>query len=69
MLGLTLRRLSADMLARHGYPVLLADTFVDPARFAGTCYRAANWRSPGFTSGYARRPGPQLLNVTVNGRN
>ena len=57
VLGLSLRRLSDDMLAEHGFPVLLAETFVDPARFAGTCYRAANWRSLGRTGGYARQPG------------
>ncbi len=45
VLGLSLRRLSADIEAAHGYPVLLAETFVDIKRFAGTCYRAANWRS------------------------
>ena len=56
VLGLSLRRLSDDMLAAHGFLVLLAETFVDPARFAGTC-RAANWRSLGLTGGYARQPG------------
>ena len=29
---------------------------MDRALFAGTCYRAANWRSLGFTGGYARQP-------------
>ena len=57
VLGLSLRRLSQDMQAVHGYPILLAETFVDPARFAGTCYRASNWRSLGLTRGYAREPG------------
>ena len=57
VLGLSLRRLSGDMQAVHGYPVVLAETFVDPARFAGTCYRASNWRSLGLTRGYAREPG------------
>ena len=33
------------------------ETFVDPAKFAGTCYRASNWRSLGLTRGYAREPG------------
>ena len=37
VLGLSLRRLSADIQAVHGYPALLAETFVDPSRFAGTC--------------------------------
>ena len=42
------RRLRADWLARHGHELLLAETFVDPTRFAGTCYRATNWREVGF---------------------
>ena len=57
VLGLSLRRLSSDIQAVHGYPALLAETFVDPARFAGTCYRASNWRSLGMTRGFARDPG------------
>ena len=57
VLGLSLRRLSDDMLAAHGFPILLAESFVDSQRFAGTCYRAANWRWLGQTGGYARLPG------------
>ena len=56
-LGLSLRRLARDMRDAHGHPVLLAETFVDPSRFAGTCYRASNWRSLGRTRGYSREPG------------
>ena len=41
----SLRRLSQDIQAVHGYPVFLAETFVDVSRFVGTCYRASNWRS------------------------
>ncbi len=57
VLGLSLRRLSEDIQAVHGYPALLAETFVDVSRFAGTCYRASNWRSLGLTRGFAREPG------------
>ena len=57
VLALSLRRLSADMEKVHGYPVYLAETFVDISRFAGTCYRASNWQSLGLTRGFARRPG------------
>ena len=57
VLGLSLRRLSQDIQAVHGYPVFLAETFVDVSRFSGTCYRAANWRSLGLTRGFAREPG------------
>ena len=56
-LGLSLRRLSQDMRDAHGHPVLLAETFVDPSRFAGTCYRASNWVSLGRTRGFSREPG------------
>ena len=57
VLGLSLRRLCADIQAVHGYPVFVAETFVDVSRFAGTCYRASNWRSLGLTRGFAREPG------------
>ncbi len=53
-LALTTRRLAADWQAIHGHPVVLAETFVDPARFAGTAYRAAGWRAVGATRGFAR---------------
>ena len=57
VLSLSLGRLSGDFEARRGHPVLLAETFVDPSRFRGACYRASNWTELGETSGYARRHG------------
>ena len=36
VLGLSLRRLAGDMRTAYGFPVLLAETFTDPARFVGT---------------------------------
>ena len=54
LLGSNVARLSADWQAIHGQPVLLAETFVDPSRFAGTCYRAANWIDLGATGGFAK---------------
>jgi len=56
-LSLSLRRLSGDMQAARGHPVLVAETFVDPERYRGTCYLAANWTEVGRTRGYARRNG------------
>lgn len=53
-LALNTKRLAADWQAAFGHPVLLAETFVDHSRFAGTCYRAAGWVAPGKTSGYGR---------------
>lgn len=54
ILGLNLARLSQDWLDMHGHRLLLAETFIDPARFAGTCYRAANWTELGSTRGFAK---------------
>ena len=54
ILGQNLARLSADWEAAHGHRLLLAETFIDPARFAGTCYRAANWIDLGPTRGFAK---------------
>lgn len=44
ILATNLRRLSADWQERWGHPIRLAETFVDPRRFRGTCYRASNWK-------------------------
>ena len=54
-LSLSLRRLSSDWQHRYGHPVYLAETFVDNARFKGTCYQAANWHYVGQTKGSAKR--------------
>ena len=35
----------------YGHPVYFAETFIDPGRFRGTCYRAANWKVLGLTTG------------------
>jgi len=53
-LAMNLRRLSADWQASFGHAVVLAETFVDPRRFLGTCYRAANWLPLGQTRGFGR---------------
>ena len=47
VLKLTCARLPKDWQQAFGHPVRLIETFVDPQRFRGTCYRAANWISLG----------------------
>jgi hypothetical protein len=54
VLGLALRRIGADWQRKYGHPAALAETFVDTERFAGTCYRAANWMHVGSTTGRTR---------------
>jgi len=46
----------AQVLARdwervYGHPIYFLETFIDPQRFRGTCYRAANWICLGLTTG------------------
>ena len=57
VLALNVRRLSADWQAIFRHPVLVAESFVDPGRFHGGCYRAAGWLELGRTRGYGRSAG------------
>jgi hypothetical protein len=51
LLGRMARRLAQDWERFYGHPVWFLETFVDPQRFRGTCYRAANWICLGRTTG------------------
>lgn len=48
------RVLAEDWRLAHGHPVLVAESFVDPDLFGGTCYKAAGWQHLGATGGFAR---------------
>jgi hypothetical protein len=54
ILSLCQKRLSTDWQANFGHPILLLETFVDPQRFTGTIYKAANWTYVGNTKGFYR---------------
>ena len=54
ILSLCARRLASDWIASFGHPLVLLETFVDPARFRGTVYRAANWTHVGNSRGFSR---------------
>jgi hypothetical protein len=51
LLGRIARRLSADWQSVYGHPIYFLETFIDPQRFRGTCYLAANWTLMGVTTG------------------
>ncbi|HEY3352043.1 MAG TPA: Druantia anti-phage system protein DruA [Polyangia bacterium] len=51
LLGRMARLLPAEWARVYGHPVHFAETFTDPTRFRGTCYRAANWMWLGQTTG------------------
>src|SRR5205085_5050207 len=55
VLGLALRRLRADWRGQYGYEPQLVETFIEEQRFAGTCYRAANFVEVGVTRGRGRQ--------------
>lgn len=51
LLGRLAREISGHWEKLYDHPVHLLETFVDPGRFRGTCYRAANWKYVGQTTG------------------
>jgi hypothetical protein len=51
ILGRMARILPADWERIYGHDVVYLETFVDPTRYKGTCYRAANWTVLGQTTG------------------
>lgn len=58
VLGQVARRVLKDWEQVWGYQPVLLETFVDPERFRGTCYRAAGWADLGLTRGKGlTRPG------------
>ena len=76
LLGRMARMLAGDWQRVYGHPVYFAETFVDPARFRGTCYRAANWVDLGWTTGRGKdaptkrpnRPLKQVLGYPLSRR-
>jgi hypothetical protein len=68
ILGQMAQILSHDWEQMYGHPVYFAETFIDPDRFRGTCYRAANWKLLGMTTGRgkdstSKRPNRSLKEV------
>jgi len=60
ILSLNLKRLSSDWEKAFGHPVVLAETFVDPSRFQGTCYKAQGWMDLGMTRGFGKKGGSYI---------
>jgi len=54
VLSLSLSHLQKGWQDQFGHEVLLAETFVDPERYQGSCYRAAGWQQAGRSAGYSR---------------
>ena len=54
LLSRQLRHVGEDWERAYGVKLVLLETFVDPSRFRGTSYRAANWIYVGRTQGFAK---------------
>ena len=76
ILGKVTRVLSDDWERMYGHPVYFAETFIDPGRFRGACYRAANWQLLGLTTGRGKndqtnrpnRPVKEVLGLPLTRR-
>jgi SRSO17 transposase len=54
VLARSMRMVSGDWLSRYGVEPYVLESFVDPALFSGSCYRAAGWQRVGRTKGYEK---------------
>jgi uncharacterized protein DUF4338 len=64
------RVVARDWERVYAHPVYLLETFIDPGRFSGACYRAANWVPVGQTTGRgkdsrSRRPNRSIKQILV----
>ncbi len=74
LLGRLAKRLSRDWERAYAHPVYYLESFVDPGRFRGTCYRAANWVFLGLTTGRGKnarskqptRPRKEVLGLPLS---
>ncbi len=76
LLGRLAQRVSRDWERVYAHPVYYLESFVDPGRFSGTCYRAANWIFLGPTTGRGKdarskqpnRPRKEILGLPLTRR-
>jgi hypothetical protein len=65
LLATVARRLSADWEQLYHHPIYWLETFIDPGRFRGTCYRAANWIYLGLSTGRGKDAPTQQPNRSL----
>jgi len=65
ILGRMAARVSGDWQRMYGHPIYFMETFVDPERFRGTCYRAANWVLLGKTTGRGKQSNSYVPNRSI----
>jgi hypothetical protein len=65
ILGRMAARISQHWQQMYGHPIYFLETFVDPERFRGTCYRAANWAVLGNTTGRGKQSNSYIPNRSI----
>jgi hypothetical protein len=65
LLAMAARGLPEDWAGCYGYRPVLLESFVEVERFAGTCYRAANWRCVGQTQGRGKLGDHRIAQVPI----
>lgn len=55
ILALATKQIVTDWNSYYSVKPLVAETFVQPSLYFGTCYKAANWVEVGTTKGYAKK--------------
>jgi hypothetical protein len=65
ILGRMAARISDDWQQIYGHPIYFLETFIDPERFRGTCYRAANWVLMGRTTGRGKQSNSYVPNRSI----
>jgi hypothetical protein len=65
ILGRVTSALPGDWERMYSHPVYFAETFIDPGRFRGTCYRAANWVLMGRTTGRGKASNSYVPNRSI----
>jgi hypothetical protein len=65
ILGRMAARISDDWEKLYGHPIYFLETFIDPERFRGTCYGAANWVLMGRTTGRGKQSNSYVPNRSI----
>jgi hypothetical protein len=65
LLGQISRRICADWQKVYNHSLYFLETFVDTERFAGTCYKAANWIYLGETTGRGKNDQTHKQNRSI----
>ena len=65
ILGRMAKVISKDWQSIYNHPIYFLETFVDKERFAGTCYKAANWIYLGDTTGRGKNDQTKKANRSI----